>query len=116
MNTEESKVKEGVKKFLHARGVMPITKPIDSPNGYYHMPVPSGYGSTTLDFIGHYKGFFFAIETKRLGDSPTPRQDIIMDAITRSGGHAIWGDSAESIIRQMEAFMSEVDRDEYQRG
>jgi penicillin-binding protein-related factor A (putative recombinase) len=38
------------------------------------MPVPSGYGESTLDYIGCYKARFFAIETKKPGGKLTPRQ------------------------------------------
>lgn len=42
---------------------------------YSFMPVQQGLGASTLDFLGCYKGFFFAIETKKNGETPlTPRQ------------------------------------------
>lgn len=110
MSTEENKVKKGVKEFLHSQRVVPITKPISFPVGYYYMPVQTGYGSPTLDFIGHYRGIFFAVETKRLGDEPTPRQNVIIDAIRIPGGRAFWGDNVESIVNQLANFMAEVDR------
>jgi len=41
---------------------------------YYHMPVQNGMGAPTLDFIGCFRGQFFAIETKAPGKKPTDRQ------------------------------------------
>jgi hypothetical protein len=62
MATPEGKVKNAVKKALKIHGA------------YYHMPVQNGMGSPTLDFVGCYRGKFFAIETKAPGGKPTPRQ------------------------------------------
>lgn len=53
---------------------------------YYFMPVPSGFGESTLDYIGCYRGKLFAIETKAPGKKPTPRQMQIINAIRRAGG------------------------------
>jgi hypothetical protein len=56
------------------------------PGLWYTMPVPSGYGESTLDYIGCYKGQFFAIETKKPGGKPTARQLQTIQAMERSGG------------------------------
>lgn len=53
---------------------------------YYFMPVQTGYGSPTLDFLGSHKGRFFAVETKAPGKVPTPRQELTMALINASGG------------------------------
>ena len=53
---------------------------------YVEMPVPSGYGNTTLDFICCYRGRFFAIETKAGKKKPTAKQDIVMQRIRAAGG------------------------------
>ena len=45
-----------------------------TPGLYYYMPVPSGYGNTSLDYIGCYNGLFFAIEAKAPKKEPTQRQ------------------------------------------
>lgn len=74
MTTPEGKLKAKVKAFLKERGA------------YFFMPVPSGYGTPTLDFIGCYKGRFFAIETKAPGKKPTPRQQVTMDDMQFKGG------------------------------
>lgn len=50
--TPEKKIKAKVKVIL---------KKLDA---YYHMPVQTGYGAPTLDFICCINGRFVAIETK----------------------------------------------------
>lgn len=54
------------------------------------MPVPSGYGASCLDYIGSVKvgeneGQAFAIEAKRPGKEPTPRQRGTMSAMAIGG-------------------------------
>ena len=44
------------------------------PDIYTYWPVPSGFGKTTLDVLGCYRGKFFTIETKAAGKKPTLRQ------------------------------------------
>ena len=41
---------------------------------YSYWPVPSGFGKTTLDVLGCYRGKFFSVETKAEGKKPTLRQ------------------------------------------
>jgi hypothetical protein len=74
MTTPEGKVKRKVSTFL---------KSVDQL--YYTMPVPSGYGESTLDYLGCYKGHFFAIETKAPGGRPTARQEQCMSLMERAG-------------------------------
>ena len=76
--TPEGKVKAQVKDFLKARGA------------YFFMPVQTGYGATSLDFLGCYNGRFFAIETKAPGGKPTARQRFTMEQMTAAGGRCIW--------------------------
>lgn len=85
-NTPEGNVKRKVSGLLKA-----------TPGVYYHMPVPGGYGDSTLDYIGCYLGRFFAVETKAPGKKPTPRQLQTIAAIERSGGKVfvIDGDLSE---------------------
>lgn len=57
------------------------------PDPYIFMPVQSGFGSTTLDFLGCIAGKFIAIETKADGTKKlTPRQIATMDFIRLAGG------------------------------
>ena len=79
MKTPEGKVKDAVKKYL------------DSVGAYWFMPVQTGYGTTTLDFLICYKGVFIGVETK----SPTVelkgnvRQRLIIKKIQAAGGCAL---------------------------
>lgn len=73
--TPEGRVKQKVSGLLKA-----------TPGVFYDMPVPSGYGGSTLDYIGCYLGRFFAVETKAPGKKPTARQKQIIAAIERAGG------------------------------
>jgi hypothetical protein len=43
---------------------------------YSYWPVPSGFGRTTVDVIGCYRGRFFIVETKAEGKKPTLKQTI----------------------------------------
>jgi len=38
---------------------------------YSYWPVPGGFGRTTVDVLGCFRGRFFAIEVKRDGKKPT---------------------------------------------
>lgn len=71
--TPEGKVKEKVKAVFKRHGV------------YYHMPVQNGMGDSTLDFVACCNGRFIAVETKAPGKKPTPRQEVVMDKMRKSG-------------------------------
>ena len=49
------------------------------------MPVPSGFGESTLDYMGCYKGYYFAIETKAPSKRPTPRQQTVITQMQQAG-------------------------------
>lgn len=70
----EERVKKRVKKMLTEYGAS------------YFMPVQSGYGSSSLDFLCCHKGRFFAVETKAPGKHMTSRQELIRDEIEAAGG------------------------------
>lgn len=72
--TPEGKVKEHVKRVLKLFGA------------YWHCPVQNGLGAPSLDFICCHYGQYFAIETKAPGKKPTPRQEITIAEIEKSGG------------------------------
>jgi len=77
-STPEGKVKAKVKKafeYLRHEGY----------EIYYHMPVQNGMGAPTLDFIGCFRGQFFAIETKAPGKKPTERQLTTIADMERAG-------------------------------
>jgi hypothetical protein len=86
MQTAEGKLKNQVRKMLNEAGA------------WYWMPVPSGYGRSTLDFIGCYHGRFFAIETKAPGKKLTSRQEIIVREMCYQGEAVVfWGDNLKTI-------------------
>ena len=74
---------------------------------WYNMPVPGGYGVSTLDYLGCFKGKMFAIEAKAPGKVPTDRQRIMMEDIEYAGGKTfvIDGDltELETWIEEMKA-------------
>ena len=92
--TPEGKVKDIVEGYLQQRlKLVPASKASEvthENNGWYYMPVQNGMGVAGIpDFLGHYKGQFFAIETKKDAVSkPTPRQIDQLNALDRTGAVA----------------------------
>ena len=66
---------------------------------WFFMPVPTGFGVRGIpDFVGCYRGRFFAIEAKRpAGGKLTPWQEKIATAIQRAGGLWFLATSVEDI-------------------
>lgn len=73
-NTPEAKVKRHVSQILKRAEEV-----------YYFMPVQTGYGSPTLDYLGCSRGRAFAIETKAPGKTPTTRQWAIINEMKLTG-------------------------------
>jgi hypothetical protein len=73
--TPESKVKAKLRKLLG-----------NYPDVYTYWPVPTGFGKTTLDVLGCYRGRFFEVETKAPGKKPTLRQQVELESIGRAMG------------------------------
>lgn len=72
---KEANVKAAVKKYLSAIGA------------YWFMPVQSGFGTVSIDFLVCHNGKFYGIETKRPGVTKvTPLQDCVMRDIVEAGG------------------------------
>jgi hypothetical protein len=74
-STPEGKIKKKISDYL---------KRVDGL--WYTMPVPGGYGMSTLDYLGCYRGIFFSIEAKAPGNVPTARQEYVMEDIRHAGG------------------------------
>ena len=75
MTTPEGKVKSKVRNLL------------DRYNGVFtYWPVPMGFGRTTVDVLGCYRGRFFAVETKADGKKPTLNQSQEMQRVERAMG------------------------------
>lgn len=98
--TPEGKIKNEVKKALNRAGA------------WFYMPVQNGMGVVGIpDFVGCYRGHFFAIETKAPGKAKnlTPNQMLRMDEIRAAGGAAFVVDGAESWA-QVDEWMTTVER------
>jgi len=50
------------------------------------MPVQTGYGSVSLDFLACELGEFVAYECKARGGKLTPRQELVARQINAAGG------------------------------
>ena len=64
---------------------------------YFFMPVQTGYGAKTLDFLVCWRGFFLSIEAKAPGKAPTKYQQITMQRILDAGGIAVCIDCKEAL-------------------
>jgi hypothetical protein len=81
--TPEGRIKQAVKKRLKELGA------------FQHWPVQNGMGAPCLDCHGCYNSKYFAIETKRPGGVPTPRQQHTIEAIRAAGGIVLIIDDLE---------------------
>ncbi len=88
--TPEGKLKQKINVYLR------------SINAYIFMPVQTGYGSTTLDFLCCIKGKFVGIEAKAKGNFPTPLQKLTMERITKAGGLAFVAWDIERVQKMIE--------------
>lgn len=84
--TPEGKIKRKLREKLNAL-----------PKRYIFMPVQTGLGATTLDYLICVNGHFVAIETKALGKTMTQRQELIAYQIMLSGGTVFVVDSEDAI-------------------
>ena len=98
-DTKERRVKAAVKKVLESY-----------PESYWFMPVPYGYGPSTVDFIICHYGTFIGIETKRPGEVPTDRQRMILNQIERAGGKSFVIDGTDK-CGPLEAYLRQVKQD-----
>lgn len=76
------------KKILEKTVKARVTKLLKEHKCYYFMPVQSGYGAASLDYLGCHAGHFFSIETKAPGKHPSPRQELTIEEIEGAGGAA----------------------------
>lgn len=75
MTTPEARAKAKVREILSRY-----------PSMYTYWPVPSGFGHTTIDVIGCYRGRFFGIEVKADRKKPTLRQTLELQAMAKAMG------------------------------
>lgn len=100
--TPEGRVKRRISAYLRhlkAYGV------------WYDMPVPGGWGKSTLDYYGCYRGRFFAIEAKRPGETPTDRQQAIIADLVQAGAAVFVIDDPDVGIPQLRAWVDAIDAD-----
>ena len=95
--TPEGEVKKTVSKLLKSY-----------PNVFYDMPVPSGYGKSTIDYFGCAGGLFFAIEAKAEGKEPTARQWRILETIVDAGGKIFAIDGPGIQMNRLIAFLEDA--------
>lgn len=95
-STPEGKVKEKIGQILRICGA------------YYHMPIGTGYGSSTLDYLGVSYGRGFAIEAKAPGKKPTKRQYAIAESIERAGGKVFILDGAPDGLRELATWLRQI--------
>ena len=100
--TPEGKIKAAVKKVLTQYHITPASNVGKAAAlvlfGWYYMPVKNQFGTSGIpDFIGHYKGRFFAIETKAPGEKPTGLQLLQIELMRNSGAPVFIVDGPESL-------------------
>lgn len=91
--TPEGKVKRDVNKLLDKYKAL-----------YRFMPVPGGFGASSLDYLLCINGRFCAIETKAPGKKPTDRQKMVIGQIRRAGGAVFVIDGDEG-LKQLEDYL-----------
>lgn len=74
----------------------------------YWMPVPSGYGKSSLDFEGAFKGRAFAIEAKKPGGKPTKRQEGTIEEMLL-GGYRVFVIDGDEALAPLEAWLVQTD-------
>jgi hypothetical protein len=74
VKTPEAKIKSVITTILRRH------------EAYYFLPVQTGRGASTLDYLGIHKSRGFAIEAKRPGGKLTERQIGTIENIERAGG------------------------------
>jgi hypothetical protein len=92
--TPEGKVKAAVNRLLDRYKSI-----------YRFMPVPGGFGASSLDYLLCVNGRFLAIETKAPGKKPTDRQKLAIGQIRRAGGTVFVIDGENGELQQLEEYM-----------
>jgi hypothetical protein len=88
MRTPEGEVKAAAKKWFKGR------------DAYLFMPVNTGYGKRTLDFLICMSGRFIACEAKRRNGRGQAFQQKIAEEIRNVGGIAFIFDDVEDLEEQ----------------
>lgn len=88
--TPEAKIKRRIQKII-------LDNNYDG-RIYYYMPVPTGYGKRTVDYLLCVNGVFCAVEAKRPGAEPTCRQQAVLDEVEKAGGKVFVVADDESLV------------------
>jgi len=100
MATPEGKVKARVRELLSRYAGI-----------YVYMPVPTGFGRTTLDFLGCYRGQFFCVETKSEGKKPTLRQMKELEYIAKAMGRTFVISGVDSpVLDELRTWLDDLTR------
>lgn len=98
MATPEARVKGKLRRLLQGYEGL-----------YQYWPVPGGYGKTTLDLLGCYRGRFFTVETKAHGKKPTLLQTNEIRNIETAMGKAFVIIGEESpVFDELRAWLDEL--------
>jgi hypothetical protein len=90
------------KKVLEAMVKKKIKEVLAKHNCWCYMPVPGGFGASTIDFLCAKNGRMFGIEAKAPGKIPTKRQILIM---TEMRGHNIPAFVRDGNIEELEQWI-----------
>ena len=83
-------------------------------SGWYFCPGQNGYGVKGIpDFVGHYLGRFFSVETKAPDKIPTGFQELQIAEIRKTGGAVFVVDGDVSEVRN---FLEEIKNDRSYRN
>jgi hypothetical protein len=82
------------------------------PNIYDYMPVPYGYGPSSLDYLLCVSGLFVGVEAKAPGKTPTPRQHETIRRIEAAGGRVfvIDGTPNTDTCEQLERYLTTLSK------
>jgi hypothetical protein len=92
--TPEGKVKAAINKILDNY--------VKGGDVYKFMPVPGGFGPSSLDYVLCVQGIFVAIEAKKPGGKPTARQLFIARQIKQAGGKVFFIENAVDLSNFIE--------------
>lgn len=94
--TPEGRVKAKINKVLEKHGA------------YKFMPVQTGYGTKTLDYLICAGGYFIAIEAKRPGKEPTKKQELTAREIRAAGGVVFMIDGDPKQLDLLDKFLATI--------
>lgn len=107
----EAKIKKLVRELFKAKNIRNASEEPNTGDGWYYMPIQNGLGVKGIpDFVGHYKGLFFAVETKAPGKKPTGWQAMVGRSLMMTGAEWFVVDG-EVALDEVKAWMEVVSED-----